>query len=138
MANREQSISCLKKLVLSLEIWRYLLQSICRSSDLFFIIKIEIQLRTKTKPGSVLNSGYRSGLRLNEPRPIDPQQRIQEYKITHLCPPERMEGEKVNRGSVSALSAGAYTATFVRDGNRVKGGWACTPHPHQQRLIFPS
>jgi hypothetical protein len=27
---------------------------------------------------------------------------------------------------------------FVRDGNRLKWWWACTPHPHQPGLIFPS
>jgi hypothetical protein len=32
------------------------------------------------------------------------------------------------KGSVSALSAGAYTATFFVMEDIVKGGWACTPH----------
>jgi hypothetical protein len=31
--------------------------------------------------------------------------------------------------SVSALSTGAYTATWYLMVNRVKGGWACTPPP---------
>jgi hypothetical protein len=40
-----------------------------------------------------------------------------------------------------SLSAGVlYTATLQVMVNRVKGvgGWACTSHPHQTGLIFPS
>ncbi len=27
---------------------------------------------------------------------------------------------------------------FVRDGRYIERGWACTPHPHQPGIIFPS
>jgi hypothetical protein len=43
-----------------------------------------------------------------------------------------------NRVSVSAHSAGAYTATLLVMVNVIKGGWVCTPHPHQPGLILPS
>ncbi len=42
-----------------------------------------------------------------------------------------------NRVSVSAHSAGAYTATLPGDGKCNERGWACTPHPHQPGLIYP-
>jgi hypothetical protein len=44
----------------------------------------------------------------------------------------------MKRGSVSALSARAYTATIYVMVNRVKGGGRATPPPHQPGLIFPS
>ncbi len=56
---------------------------------------------------------------------------------------EFIEGKRrKNRGSVSALSAGAYcmymyTHNFARDG-RCEMGWAQPPPPHQTGLILPS
>ncbi len=59
-----------------------------------------------------------------------------------MSSPWRMEGERGNRVSVSALSAGAYIhCNFVRDGNRLKAWkWVGVHplHPHQPGLIFPS
>jgi hypothetical protein len=50
-----------------------------------------------------------------------------------------MEGERGNRVSVSALSAGAYTATFYVMVIGWKGtGVQYTSHFHQPGLIFPS
>ncbi len=44
-----------------------------------------------------------------------------------------------NRVSVSAHSAGAYTATLlVKVCKCNERGWACTPHSHQPSLILPS
>ncbi len=43
-----------------------------------------------------------------------------------------------NRGSVSALSAGAYTATLYVWWWKAERRRACTHHPHQPGLIFPS
>ncbi len=54
---------------------------------------------------------------------------------------------KYGKWTVSALWAGAYTATLyvVIEWKGVgvhpslsERGWACTPHPHQPGLIFPS
>jgi hypothetical protein len=44
----------------------------------------------------------------------------------------------VHRESVSALSAGAYTATLYVMVSRVKGGLGVQHHPHQPRQSFPS
>jgi hypothetical protein len=41
-------------------------------------------------------------------------------------------------GSVSALSAGAYTTALYVMVDIVKGGGACTLNPHRAGLIFPS
>jgi hypothetical protein len=41
-------------------------------------------------------------------------------------------------GSVSALSAGVNTTTLYVMADQAKGGGACTPHPHQPGLTFPS
>jgi hypothetical protein len=40
------------------------------------------------------------------------------------------------KGSVSALSAGAYTATLFVMVDIVKGGVRAPPHPHQPGLFF--
>jgi hypothetical protein len=56
-----------------------------------------------------------------------------------FCRPQREHrGRDEKMGSVSDLSAGAYTATFVCDSKYSERGWACTPHPHQPVQIFPS
>ncbi len=44
---------------------------------------------------------------------------------------EYIQGQSRNRWSVSALSSGAYTTTFLRDGRYCEKGCACTPQPHQ-------
>jgi hypothetical protein len=48
------------------------------------------------------------------------------------------KGRVETRGSVSALSAGAYTTTLYILVDIVKGGCACISYPHQLGLICPS
>ncbi len=54
-----------------------------------------------------------------------------------LDPQSTYRGRVEIGGSVSALSAGVYTTLYMMV-DIVKGGWACTPHPHQAWQIFPS
>ena len=52
--------------------------------------------------------------------------------------PQITNRDRVKWGSVSALSAGAYTVTLHVMVKIVKGGGRATPTPHQSGLIFPS
>jgi hypothetical protein len=54
---------------------------------------------------------------------LDPDQHQNVTDPQHC--PKRMEGERGNRASVSALSAGAYTATLYV--TRLKGGGRAPP-----------